>query len=596
MSEPTHADQIARKDFSLSFRGFDQSEVRAYLGQLASEVAGWREREEQLHARVAELEAAPQADLDEAALETALGREATKILHAAREAASEIRTRAEDEAGAVLRQAQAVLATNTAEAEASTATIRAEVEAELDALREETEQRATTILDEASAKAATMIADATRERDGLVAELERLQAGRRRILDTFESVQRALDGAVDVLEPAPSPPVVEPNPAPEPEVAVEPEPEPEVAAEPEPVPEPEPEPEAEPEPEPEPVPVADDRRSSSLKLLRGGTAELGHTPIAPARDAAEGVRIIRPEPTPEPEVEPEPEPVADVEVPAADVEVAPVESVESVPLDEPVAGEAVEGLFSRLRAERAEKVATATAVLAAPPVDDADDVVVEDHEDEPVEPELDVLATRDETVGDDERTLIRSIKRALADEQNEVLDALRRLKGRPSVDALLPDVEVHVARYDAVLSGAVGAAAAAGGAAVGGDGGTGADVAADLGRGIASDIRARLERATDEAAGDVETLAEAVSAAYREWKSARTEPLARDAITAGYAAGMYAASTGTLRWVVDPAEGGCPDCDDNVLAGATEKGTAFPTGQLHPPAHAGCRCLVVPAS
>jgi hypothetical protein len=32
-----------------------------------------------------------------------------------------------------------------------------------------------------------------------------------------------------------------------------------------------------------------------------------------------------------------------------------------------------------------------------------------------------------------------------------------------------------------------------------------------------------------------------------------------------------------------------------VLAGPTPKGQAYPTGQLHPPAHHGCRCLLVPA-
>ena len=47
-----------------------------------------------------------------------------------------------------------------------------------------------------------------------------------------------------------------------------------------------------------------------------------------------------------------------------------------------------------------------------------------------------------------------------------------------------------------------------------------------------------------------------------------------------------------LEWV--PADPGrCPDCDDNALE-PTLKGKAFPTGQQHPPAHPGCRCLVVP--
>ncbi|HEX4906019.1 MAG TPA: hypothetical protein VFU93_11245, partial [Acidimicrobiales bacterium] len=262
---------------------------------------------------------------------------------------------------------------------------------------------------------------------------------------------------------------------------------------------------------------------------------------------------------------------------------------------------AVEGLFARLRADRAEKVAHAEAVLAAPAPDVADEVeAAPEPQAAPVPdeatPDLAVLAARDERLAADERALVRALKRSLADEQNEVLDALRRLRGAPTVATLLPDRAAHDARFESVLAGGVATAAAAGGDVAGGDGGRADEVATELGRSVATDLRARVERAVEEASGDVETLAEAISSAYREWKTARAEPLARDAITAGFAAGMYAASSGTLRWVVDPAEGGCPDCDDNVLAGATAKGATYPTGQLHPPAHAGCRCVVVTAS
>jgi hypothetical protein len=58
--------------------------------------------------------------------------------------------------------------------------------------------------------------------------------------------------------------------------------------------------------------------------------------------------------------------------------------------------------------------------------------------------------------------------------------------------------------------------------------------------------------------------------------------------------GLFAASPDGIafRWVVDD-DGPCPDCDDNALAGPVPKGRAFPTGQPHPPAHIGCRCLVL---
>jgi hypothetical protein len=66
-------------------------------------------------------------------------------------------------------------------------------------------------------------------------------------------------------------------------------------------------------------------------------------------------------------------------------------------------------------------------------------------------------------------------------------------------------------------------------------------------------------------------------------------------LAAAYARGAYDGSppAAMLRWIpADPGQ--CPDCDDNALE-PTLKGKAFPTGQPHPPAHPGCRCLVVPS-
>lgn len=49
------------------------------------------------------------------------------------------------------------------------------------------------------------------------------------------------------------------------------------------------------------------------------------------------------------------------------------------------------------------------------------------------------------------------------------------------------------------------------------------------------------------------------------------------------------------RWIVDNGGVACPDAEDNALAGGVCKGDPFPTGDLHPPAHPGCRCLAAPA-
>ncbi len=110
-------------------------------------------------------------------------------------------------------------------------------------------------------------------------------------------------------------------------------------------------------------------------------------------------------------------------------------------------------------------------------------------------------------------------------------------------------------------------------------------------------LRQRLEDALTSKAGDEQSvLVESLGAAYREWKSQRIERVAGDVLAAAFARGTwYEAPEGTaMRWIVDDADGPCPDCDDDALAGNLPKGEAFPTGQPHPPAHSGCRCLSGP--
>jgi class 3 adenylate cyclase len=128
------------------------------------------------------------------------------------------------------------------------------------------------------------------------------------------------------------------------------------------------------------------------------------------------------------------------------------------------------------------------------------------------------------------------------------------------------------------------------------------DIGEQLAAAIIVPLRRRLDTALREAAGedpaaDAATIAQHISAAYREWKTQRIEQVAGDHLTAAFAIGVLTSSPqGTAwRWVVDDQDGACPDCDDNALAGPTPRGEVFPTGQPHPPAHPGCRCLLVPA-
>ncbi len=116
---------------------------------------------------------------------------------------------------------------------------------------------------------------------------------------------------------------------------------------------------------------------------------------------------------------------------------------------------------------------------------------------------------------------------------------------------------------------------------------------------LVSPLRRRVEALLGDLgdADDREALVEAIGAAYRDTKTHRVERLAVDHLCAAYGFGWWhAVPDGTpLRWVAADADGACADCDDDTLADPVAKGSPFPTGQLLPPVHEGCRCLLTPA-
>jgi hypothetical protein len=192
---------------------------------------------------------------------------------------------------------------------------------------------------------------------------------------------------------------------------------------------------------------------------------------------------------------------------------------------------------------------------------------------------------------------VKAAKRAAQDDQNALLDAVRRHKGRPDPAAVLPALDAQLDAWAAVLRTAVGAAYGAGRTAVGSERSNAPDeLVREAASCVIGPLRERVVAVLAEAGDDPDDadLAAGVGARYREWKNESVDQLVGDAVAASWARGVYdAVPDGTvLRWVA-AAEGRCADCDDNALE-PTVKGEPFPTGQVFPPAHAGCRCLLVP--
>ena len=323
--------------------------------------------------------------------------------------------------------------------------------------------------------------------------------------------------------------------------------------------------------------------------------------------------------TPDPGM-PAPVPSRSVSAPGADTLFARLRSSESVVA--PAPGKVTRSRAAKPRSEpksRSEpepepelesdgESRTEPATEPAPEPESESDAIgaAEDALPAPEDPDAELRRHRDAVVDPLIPDTVRAAKRLLQDEQNCLLDAIRRARGRYEPGRLLPDPEHQREAWTALLAPSMDAAFLGGRAAAGKTGRVTAApprvvghatavVVVSLRDRLAATVEAVVAEGPYESANELQrALGSAISARYREWKGAELEASLRDAACAAYARGSFeAAGSGTaLRWV--PADPGrCPDCDDNALE-PTLKGATFPTGQQHPPAHPGCRCLLVP--
>src|SRR5207247_5771891 len=90
-------DEIARRSFPVGVRAYDQDQVRHYRRRVADDLIAAHERERELRRTVDETRARlAHPEVDEATLTAALGEETTRILRSAREAAADLRAKAEE--------------------------------------------------------------------------------------------------------------------------------------------------------------------------------------------------------------------------------------------------------------------------------------------------------------------------------------------------------------------------------------------------------------------------------------------------------------------------------------------------------------------
>jgi DivIVA domain-containing protein len=529
-------EEVATRSFATSFRGFAEAEVRAFLRRISDELANLRAREAELLTAVDDLEAKLRAPrpLDEQQLLDALGDETARLLRSAREAADDIRAKADERATRLVEDAQEEARhlreeiadhaeRRTREVEEMASAMLRDAEVRADEMRVDMEQHVQEqrrrvdeecerdleaaraegrgLVEEAKALRERVLGDLARRRNLVGAQLEELRAGRDRLLDVYRVVKRTFLEATEALAHAEAQAAAGRGPAPEvPDVADH-----------------------------------DDRAPDAHDDDRA--------PDAHGDDRGK-----------------------------------------------PALSE-VDSLFARIRAGSTE----AEVSLDASPQDASGEVAT------PASAGADVAAGwRARQAAGLEPLLpaaVRAAKRAAQDEQNAMLDAVRRQKGRAELAAAMPGDDARAEAWSALLASSLGAAYASGRSFSGGDAAVPTDeTTRDVVTLVAGPLRDRVEQVLQDAGtdgADATDVVERVGARYREWRNEAVEALVGDALAAAWARGAYDAAPddAVFQWVT-PEHGCCADCDDNALE-PTAKGDDFPTGQSLPPAHPGCRCMVV---
>lgn len=608
---------------------------------VAAELGRLQERERFLERELRTAQSNPDlasVQLDEQALTRLLGEETARVLTTARESAAEIRQKAEQSAAQLLNEASDEAARMREEAEVEASRRRTDAATDAEAELAMAKQQGREMVNEARAYRERVLSELARRRELAREQIEQLLHGRDRLMQSFERARLVAVDVVAELQPLGEPdeyvnlspttgpvPVMVPN-SPRPDA-----------------------PSSTPSTE---QPLAGEAADDQIEDAVEDTATVEDTDAVEDTETVEDIQTVDAATDVETAHEvAEAEAVDEVEAvddATAVVELEVVEDVADVADDAvaDVAGDDTEpsddvvvDLFARLRADTSlvavddgepddaelgdaelddgelgdaepdDGELSEVPDVAAEPIDRVDQL---DADGEPAdgEAELGEVTPFDQRDADLTPLIVASakkLKRILADEQNEVLDGLRRREPVRELADLLPSPSEHFDRYRGAIVDDLLAAATAGASSVAPGRVTrlkkaDARKATAAGEAVLDEwlivpLRERLERCVADGDGDNVGIAKRARSVYREWKTQHIDEQLDDVIRAAHGCGAFTAiETGAaVQWVADPSHDVCADCDDNTLGGTVAAGDAVPTGHLFPPAHLGCRCLLLPA-
>ena len=620
--DPSSPAAVGSAQFSVVRRGFEQEEVRDLLRGVSAELARLQERERFLESELRAMQtrglSAPGA-LDEEMVTALLGEETARVLTSAREAAKQQIARAAETAERLVREASSDAARIRQEAEIESARQRNDAVADVEAEIELAKQQGREMVNEAREYREKVLSELARRRELAREQIEHLIHDRDRLVAAFDRARLAandvvgdltefdelseevarisgLNTPVDATAPIFFDHTKDPDAIPQSSELIEIEEVVGVIAESidsttvdvveitevvEVV-------EADEEIEVEEL--VEETPDTTVVEMHEAPAGMSEHPSSepPAQEhIAEVVQLFGKK---RKEAEAQQVVVEVVESPLEAEEVVEVKEVKKQPAALTSQKKSVDDLFARLKQTNTAEVArTAKPKVVVPKVDQG----VFDHRDAALEPILVLLA--------------RKMKRVLADEENSMLTYLQGKKSSVALEKVLPAADEHLQMYVEALAEDVISAAMAGAQSLS------KSLKADLRKRITRSavmqvvsrtidestirpFREKIQRAVEQSNGDRDEMSNLIRSVYREMKMQRVEQQVSDIARMAYSRGAYLVlDQGTkVCWMVDPNGPSCADAEDNSLAGSTDLGSEFPTGHIHPTAHAGCRCLIAP--
>ena len=627
--DPSSPAAVGSAQFNVSRKGYDQGEVRDFLRMVSAELARLQEREKFLESEMRAMQTRGLSDpgvLDEATVTALLGEETARVLTVAREAAQQMRDRAAETAERIVREASAEVARLREQAEIESSRRRSDAATDSESEIDLAKQQGREMVNEARAYREKLLNELAVRRELARQQIEELIRSRDRLKAAFERASLAASGVVgdltdfdeaaeefqqavplvietkpiSVIEPRnDSPTNVLPfdrekfeDDATEPvselvtEIVIEPVTE--IVSEPEKL---EPVVEAEnivPVIQESAPTIADEQPAESDDGHRAKIVQMFGRTSRRLHPSTETPEVDQPAPT-----------VPEAKTPALIQKVEPKKS-------------SVDDLFAKLRQAGAENVASSVKTVkdlsdnSLRMATETPKKAVEPPK--PIEPDLKMFERRDSALIAVDESLVKKLKRVLADEENAMLNYLQSKKAQVALEKVLPSFENQLQTFVEATSKELIEAAMSGAQSLSKSLKSdlrkkisNATVMQVLSKKLADDIvyplRERIQKCVESSDGSASEMSSLIRSAYREWKMKQVDKIVGDISRLAYSRGAYLVlETGVkVCWMVDPNGPPCADAEDNSLAGEVNCGEKFPTGDEHPVIHAGCKCLVVPS-